>query len=116
MSEYRPALFRIAERLRWDAVHASVAADLLHPLPGHSWRPACCWCVSSLEAVLGGDDIDAYRINLYSNHDTGCCSFCGYSGRDTLVARIADGVFRQPSIGATATPLVPDAGPAPVVL
>ena len=96
---YRPALFRIAELLRWDAVTASVAADALHPLPGHTWRPVCCLCVDSLEVALGGVDVDAYRVNLDSEHDTGCCSFCELGGVDTLVARISDEVFRRPPVG-----------------
>lgn len=96
---YRPTLFRIAERLRWDAVTASVAADVLHSLPGHTWRPVCCWCASALEAALSGTNVDAYRINLYSEHDTGCCSFCDNQGRDVLVARISDVVFRDPPAG-----------------
>jgi hypothetical protein len=87
-----------AQRMRWDAVHAAVALDALFPRAGASWRPVCCLCVDSLDVAAcaaGGPEIEAHRINRDTGHDTGCCSFCGAGGRDTLVASIAHDTFEE---------------------
>lgn len=90
-------VLRDAARMRWDAVHASVALDALFPRTGCAWRPVCCLCVDSLDVALcgaGEPEIEAHRIP--HGGDTGCCSFCGAGGRDTLVAAVPDGVFADP--------------------
>lgn len=87
-----------AQRMRWDAVHAAVALDALFPRAGHAWRPVCCLCVDALDVAScesGGPEIEAHRINHDTGHDTGGCSFCGYAGRDTLVASIAHDTFEE---------------------
>lgn len=93
------AVLRDAQRMRWDAVHAAVALEALFPRAGHAWRPVCCLCVDSLDVascMIGGAEIESHRINLDTGHDTGCCSFCGACGRDTLVAAVADTSFAAP--------------------
>lgn len=45
---------------------------------------------------VAGVAIDAYRVNLDTGHDTGCCSFCGTGGRDTRVASVPDDAFGAP--------------------
>ncbi len=87
-----------AQRMRWDAVHAAVALDALFPRDGAAWRPVCCWCVDALDVAscaAGGAEVEAHRINRDTGHDTGCCSFCGACGRDTLVASIAHDTFEK---------------------
>jgi hypothetical protein len=83
------------ERQRFDALHASVVLDLLAPRSGCTWRPVCCLCIDSLD-VASEAEIEARRINKHTGHDTGCCSFCGAGGRDTLVAAIPDIIFDEP--------------------
>lgn len=88
-----------AQRMRWDAAHAAVALDALFPRPGCVWRPTCCLCVDSLEVALsaaGGAELEHHRINRDTGHDTGCCSFCGAGGRDTIVAAVPNDVFDDP--------------------
>lgn len=88
-----------AQRMRWDAVHAAVALDALFPRAGCTWRPVCCLCVDSLDVALCADgepELEAHRVNRDTGHDTGCCSFCGAGGRDTLVAAVSDAVFAEP--------------------
>jgi len=86
------------QRNRFDAVHAAVALDGLFPRSGCTWRPVCCWCVDSLD-VASDAELEAHRINRDTGHDTGCCSFCGAGGRDTLVAAIPDAMFEAPPAG-----------------
>jgi hypothetical protein len=88
-----------AQRMRFDALHAAVVLDSLFPRPGCSWRPTCCWCVDSLDVALagsGGPELEYHRVNRDTGHDTGCCSFCGAGGRDTLVAAVQHDVFDEP--------------------
>lgn len=97
-------VLRDAQRMRWDAVHVSVALDALFPRPGCAWRPVCWLCVDSLDVALieagvasgHPDGIEAHRFNRYTDHDTGCCSFCGAGGPDTLVAAVPETVFADP--------------------
>lgn len=77
-----------AQRMRLDAVHVSVMLDTVAPRPGCTWRPVCCWCADSMDA-------EVHRINRDTGHDTGCCSFCGRGGEDTLVAAVRDEEFRS---------------------
>lgn len=92
-------VLRDAQRMRWDAVHAAVALDALFPRPGCAWRAVCYLCVDSLDVALAWDGepaLEALRINRDTGHDTGCCSFCGAGGRDTLVAAVPEAVFTEP--------------------
>lgn len=89
-----------AQRMRRDAVHAAVALDALFPRADHAWRPVCCLCVDALDVASsesGGPEVEVHRINRDSGHDTGCCSFCGFGGHDTLVASIDDQMFAAPT-------------------
>lgn len=76
-----------ARRRAHEALSVAVALDLVAPVAGRVWHPVCCWCVDALE-VHAELEIPAYRINLDTSHDTGPCSMCPASGRDTLVASI----------------------------
>lgn len=92
-------VLRDAQRMRWDAIHAAVALDALFPRPGCTWRPVCCLCVDSLDVAACGSgrpELEAHRVNRDTGHDTGCCSFCGSGGRDTLVAAVPDAMFADP--------------------
>jgi len=92
-------VLRDAQRMRWEAFTAAVALDALFPRPGCTWRAVCCLCVDSLDVALcgaGEAELEAHRVNRDSGHDTGCCSFCGTGGRDTLVAAVPDAVFAEP--------------------
>lgn len=84
----------LAQRGRYEAYWCAVALDALVPIPGTSWRAVCCICVDSLEVT--GVPIDAHRVNMETSHDTGACSFCAFSGADTLVARVPDAAFAAP--------------------
>lgn len=83
-----------AQRMRLDAVHAAVMLDTIAPRPGCTWRPVCCWCADALDVELGRE-VEAHRMNRDTGHDTGCCSFCGYGGEDTLVVAVPDDVFNR---------------------
>lgn len=88
-----------AQRMRLDALHASVALDGLFPRPNCTWRPVCCLCVDSLDVALcgaGESELEAHRVNRDTGHDTGCCSFCGRCGHDTMVAAVPDSIFANP--------------------
>lgn len=76
-----------ARNLRKDALHTSVALDLVAPVAGRRWLPMCCLCVDAAE-VATGTEIEAYRLNLDDGRDTGCCASCERGGRDTLVASV----------------------------
>ncbi len=99
------AAINAAQRRRLDAVHVSVILDDIAPRADAGWRPVCCLCVDALEVALNADvprggrvlAIEAHRINAHTSHDTGCCSFCGSCGPDTLVASIDRRTFAEPS-------------------
>ncbi len=86
-------VLRDAQRMRWEAFTAAVALDALFPRPGCTWRAVCCLCVDALD-VADSSELEAHRVNRDTGHDTGCCSFCGYAGRNTLVAAVPDATFR----------------------
>lgn len=92
-------VLRDAQRMRWDAVHAAVALDVLFPRPGCTWRPVCCWCLDSLEVAsceAGRPEIEAHRVNRDTGHDAGCCSCCNVTGPDVLVVAMPDEEFTAP--------------------
>lgn len=95
MSAIIRAIVSDAQRHRWEAVAAAVVLDVLAPRDGCSWRPVCCICVDSLD-VASMSEVEAYRVNKDTGHNTGGCSFCGYCGRDTMVAAIHEDVFESP--------------------
>lgn len=89
-----------AQRMRWDALHTSVALDALFPRHGCTWRPICCWCADSLDAALceaGEDELESHRVNWNTGHDAGCCSCCDVTGPDVLVAAFPDAEFAAPT-------------------
>jgi hypothetical protein len=67
-------LIENANRLGKDALHASVALELV---TGRAWRALCCWC---LDKVDPQGEREAVRL-----HVGGDCPCCPYSGRDTLL-------------------------------
>lgn len=82
-----------AKRLSTSALHTCVALDLCVPREGRTWRPVCSYCLDALDIAV---EIESHRVNTNTGHDTGSCSFCGYSGRETLVASVENSVYADP--------------------
>jgi hypothetical protein len=76
-----------ARRLAIDALHASVAMDLVAPVEGRTWTAICCWCLERVEHDIPDEYV--HRLGLETWHSfPGGCMLCPYYGCDTLVAAI----------------------------
>lgn len=69
-----------------DALHVSVALDLVAAIPGRAWYPICCWCLDR----IAHDTPDEYvkRLAMERWQNAGGCNLCPYSGVDTLVVSL----------------------------
>lgn len=69
-----------------DALHVSVALDIVAPVPGRTWTAICCGCLDRVEHDLADDLV--HRISMHTWQSAGPCMLCSYSGCDTLVAAL----------------------------
>lgn len=77
-------LIHNARRMGHDALHTSIALDLVAPVEGRTWTALCCWCLDRIDPGA-----PSRRLAL-TPHATfpGGCSRCSYAGADTLCAAI----------------------------
>lgn len=76
-----------ARRFARDALHTSVALDIVSPVAGRSWTAVCCSCLEREERDI--DDGLVYRLAMSAWMSfPGGCMLCPYFGCDTLVAAL----------------------------
>jgi len=76
-----------ARRLAKDALHTSVALDLVAPVEGRTWTAICCSCLDAREHDVPDELV--HRLGTESWHAfPGGCMLCPYFGCDTLVVAL----------------------------
>lgn len=76
-----------ARRFAKDALHTSVALDIVAPVPGRTWTAICCSCLDRVEHTIPDELV--YRLGMRTWHTfPGGCMLCPYYGCDTLVAAL----------------------------